>query len=88
MRRPRGAVVGLACALALVACGTDPTPTPAPPCPTDPPTSVSAQATLEGAEVATVKVGGAVEGEFAMELYGEDAPIATASFVELARCGF
>jgi cyclophilin family peptidyl-prolyl cis-trans isomerase len=88
MRPLRGGAVGLACALALAACGTDPTPTPAPPCPTEPPTSVSAQATLEGAELATVTVGGAVEGEFAMELYGDQAPIATANFVALARCRF
>jgi cyclophilin family peptidyl-prolyl cis-trans isomerase len=85
---PRRFLVGLTCAFALVACGSDPTPTPAPPCPTEPPTSVSAQATLEGAEVATVKVGGAVEGEIVMELYGDQAPIATANFVALARCGF
>ena len=84
----RRLLVGLTCSLALAACGTDPTPTPAPPCPTEPPTSVSAQATLEGAELATLKVGGAVEGEFVMELYGDEAPIATANFVALARCGF
>ena len=84
----RRVFVGLTCTLALAACGTDPTPTPAPACPTDPPTSVSAQATLEGAERATVTIGGAVEGEFAMELYGDQAPIATANFVALARCGF
>jgi cyclophilin family peptidyl-prolyl cis-trans isomerase len=88
MRRLRAGVVALACACALAACGTDPTPTPAPACPTEAPTSVSAQATLEGAELATVKVGGAVEGEMVMELYGDQAPIATASFVALARCGF
>ena len=75
-------------ALALAACGTDPTPTPAPACPTDAPTSVSAQATLEDAERATLRIGGAVEGELVMELYGDQAPIATASFVALARCGF
>ena len=84
----RRLIVGLTCAFALAACGSDPTPTPAPPCPTEPPTSVSAQATLEGAELATVKVGGAVEGEIVMELYGDQAPIATANFVALARCGF
>ncbi len=84
----RRVLVGLACAFALAACGSDPTPTPAPPCPTEPPTSVSAQATLEGAELATMKVGGAVEGEIVMELYGDQAPIATANFVALARCGF
>jgi peptidyl-prolyl cis-trans isomerase A (cyclophilin A) len=84
----RRAAFGVACSLALVACGTDPTPTPAPPCPTEPPTAISAQATLEGAERAIVRIGGAVEGELVVELYGGDAPIATASFVALARCGF
>jgi cyclophilin family peptidyl-prolyl cis-trans isomerase len=84
----RRVLVGLACAFALAACGSDPTPTPAAPCPTESPTSVSAQATLEGAELATMKVGGAVEGEIVMELYGDQAPIATANFVALARCGF
>ena len=79
---------GLACSLALVACAADPTPTPPPACPAEPPTSVSAQATLEGAELATVTIGGAVEGEFAMELYGDQAPIATSNFVALAQCGF
>ena len=88
MRSLRGAVFGLACSLVLVACGADPTPTPAPPCPTEPPTTISAQATLAGAERAIVRIGGAVEGELVIELYGEDAPIATASFAALARCGF
>lgn len=78
----------LALVLALAACASDPTPTPRPACPTEAPTSVSAQATLEDAHLATVRIGGAVEGEFAMELYGDGAPIATASFVSLARCGF
>ena len=49
---------------------------------------VSAQATLEDATLATVTVSGAVNGEFAFELYGDQAPIATANFVALARCGF
>ncbi|HYI65885.1 MAG TPA: peptidylprolyl isomerase [Candidatus Limnocylindrales bacterium] len=88
MRGARAAAIGLACSFALVACGNDPTPTSAPACPTEPPTSVSAQATLEGAELATVTIGGAVEGELVIELYGDQAPIATASFVALARCGF
>lgn len=85
MRR-LGPFIGLG--LVLAACSTDPTPTPAPACPTEAPTSVSAQATLENAEVATLRIGGAVEGELVMELYGEQAPLATASFVALARCGF
>lgn len=82
------ALGGLAFALVLGACAAEPTPTPAPDCPTAPPTSVSAQATLEDATLATVRIGGEVTGEFAFELYGDEAPIATASFVALARCGF
>jgi cyclophilin family peptidyl-prolyl cis-trans isomerase len=87
MRARRGGI-GLALALILVACTSEPTPTPRAACPTEPPTAISAQATLEGAELATVRVTGAVEGEFAFELYGEQAPIATANFVALAQCGF
>jgi peptidyl-prolyl cis-trans isomerase B (cyclophilin B) len=86
--RPRAALIGLALGLGLVACAATPTPTPAPECPTAPPTSVSAQATLEDAAFATVRLSGGAEGEFVMELYGDQAPIATASFVALARCGF
>ena len=82
------ALGGLVSAVALGACAAEPTPTPAPDCPTAPPTSVSAQATLEGAKLATVTVSGEVEGEFAFELYGDQAPLATANFVALARCGF
>jgi peptidyl-prolyl cis-trans isomerase B (cyclophilin B) len=78
----------LVAALLLAACADDPTPSPSRPCPDAPPTSTSAQASLRGAELATVTVTGVVEGEFAFELYGDAAPIATANFVELARCGF
>ena len=74
--------------MVLAACGAEPTPTPQPACPTEPPTAISAQATLEDAALATVTVSGAVSGEFAFELYGDQAPIATANFVALARCGF
>ena len=48
-----------------------PTPSPQPACPTEPPTAISAQATLEDAALATVTVSGAVAGEFAFELYGD-----------------
>jgi cyclophilin family peptidyl-prolyl cis-trans isomerase len=85
MRMP-AILVGLA--LVLGACAADATPTPAQACPTEPPTSTSAQASLRGAELATVTVSGAVDGEFAFELYGDAAPLATANFVDLARCGF
>lgn len=84
--KPIALLVGLA--LTVSACGSEPTPTPSVACPTEPPTSVSAQATLQDAGVATVTVSGAVEGEFAFDLYGDAAPIATANFVALARCGF
>ena len=83
-----GAIVGVVFGLALVACAADPTPTPKPACPTQPPTSVSAQAALEGAGLATVTIEGAVDGEFVIELYPDAAPLATANFVALARCGF
>ena len=84
--RPAALLIGLA--MALAACGAEPTPTPTVACPTEAPTSVSAQATLDDAALATVTVSGAVDGEFAFDLYGDQAPIATANFVELARCGF
>ena len=84
--RTSALLIGLA--LVVSACGSEPTPTPSVACPTEAPTSVSAQATLQDAEVATVTVSGAVDGEFAFDLYGDAAPIATANFVALARCGF
>jgi cyclophilin family peptidyl-prolyl cis-trans isomerase len=81
---------GLMCAagVVLAACTADPTPTARPSCPTAAPTATSAQASLEAASAATVTVTGAVSGEFVIELLGDDAPLATANFVELARCGF
>ena len=85
--RLRAALASLVCGLVLAACSAEATPTPAA-CPTQAPTAVAAQATLEGATLATVRVWGAVEGEFGIELYGDQAPIATANFVALARCGF
>jgi peptidyl-prolyl cis-trans isomerase B (cyclophilin B) len=84
----REALAILVVVMALVACTAEPSPSPQPPCPEEAPTSTSAQASLEGAELSTVTVTGAVEGEFAFELHGDAAPIATANFVELARCGY
>jgi cyclophilin family peptidyl-prolyl cis-trans isomerase len=74
-------------AAALVAC-SGPSSTPSAQCPTEPPTAVSAQATLVDASIATVTISGAVEGEFEIALRGDVAPLATANFVALARCGF
>ncbi len=86
LHRPTLALLLVAALLA--ACSGDPTPTPGATCPSEPPTRVSAQAILADAGTATVRVSGAVEGEFAFELYGDRAPLATANFVALARCGF
>ena len=79
---------GVVAALVLAGCATEPTPTPRVACPSSAPTSTSAQATLEDATFATITVTGAVEGEMGIELYGDRAPLATANFVALARCGF
>lgn len=88
MRPMRTPLIGLVLAIVLGACAAERTPTPAPACPAAPPTSTSAQATLEGAAFARMRLSGAVEGELVIELYGDDAPLATANFVALARCGF
>lgn len=80
------AVLLLALATVLGACTAEPTPTPPPPCPTEAPSEVAAQAELEDAATATVTL---TSGEaFVIELQRDAAPIATASFVALARCGF
>ncbi len=88
----RGPIILVVPALALLlgACafGSGPTPTPGSACPTAGPTSTSAQVTNDGVTGATIRVTGAVEGEFTVELYPDEAPIATANFVELARCGY
>ena len=74
----------LAALAGLTACAS-PTPTPKPACPTQGPTAVDAQATLADAGRAVVDTN---KGAFTIELYGKQAPLATANFVALARCGF
>lgn len=86
-RAPIGAVC-LALVLAACAGGGGATPTPALACPTEAPTSTSAQATNEGVTGATIRVAGAVEGDITVDLHPDAAPLATANFVALARCGF
>jgi cyclophilin family peptidyl-prolyl cis-trans isomerase len=54
-------------------------------CPTSEPTAVQAEAILTDATAATFET---TLGSFTVELYGDIAPIATANFVALARCGF
>ncbi len=83
----RSAPFAAAALLLLAACGSE-SPTPSIPCPTEGPTLASAQATLVDAHSATVTVSGAASGEFEIELLPDAAPLATANFVSLARCGF
>jgi cyclophilin family peptidyl-prolyl cis-trans isomerase len=74
--------------LVLAACATDPSPSSAVACPTEAPTENGAQAILDGVTQATIAMDGAVSGEIVIELRPDDAPISTANFVALARCGF
>lgn len=83
MRSPR-VVIGFVLAATLVACSA-PSPSPKPDCPHAAPTAVEAQSILADAGQAVVKTN---KGDFTMKLYGDAAPIATANFVALARCGF
>jgi peptidyl-prolyl cis-trans isomerase B (cyclophilin B) len=71
-------------AAVLAACAGA-TPTPRPSCPTSAPTAEEARQLLAGADQAVVRTN---KGEFTIQLHGEAAPIATANFVLLARCGF
>ena len=67
----------------LTACGA-PAATP-PPCPTSAPTADQATTILSDATAVDVKTN---KGSFTIQLQPDSAPIATANFVALARCGF
>ncbi|MDQ5840216.1 MAG: peptidylprolyl isomerase [Chloroflexota bacterium] len=54
-------------------------------CPTSEPTASEAAVVLVDATTATFET---TLGSFTVDLYGDVAPIATANFVALARCGF
>lgn len=70
----------------MAACSTAATPTPSPgPCPSAAPTADEAGAINAAAARAVVTTN---LGSFTIELYPQAAPIATANFVALARCGF
>ncbi|MDH4334161.1 MAG: peptidylprolyl isomerase [Chloroflexota bacterium] len=86
-----GLVALSAAALLLSACAAA-SSTPSAPasstssgCPTSAPTAAEAPGVIAGAERAVVVTS---MGTFTMELYPDAAPIATANFVALARCGF
>lgn len=80
---PGRPVIALAVAGLMVGCAA-PAATP-PPCPVAAPTAEQAAGVLEGADQAVMVTN---KGTFTIDLYGDAAPIATANFVQLARCGF
>jgi dolichyl-diphosphooligosaccharide--protein glycosyltransferase len=80
IRAGSAALLGLAVACQGVIPGTPPTD-----CPTSEPTAAQAAAILTDATTATFET---TQGSFTVDLYGDVAPIATANFVALARCGF
>jgi cyclophilin family peptidyl-prolyl cis-trans isomerase len=61
------------------------TPTPHASCPSAAPTAEQATTILAGASDAVVQTN---KGSFTITLAGDKAPIATANFVALARCGY
>ena len=77
-------IAALTMVVMLAACGAEPTPS-RPGCPTAAPTEAEADEVLADAATATVRTN---KGEFVITLDPSTAPIATASFVALARCGF
>lgn len=81
---PRRGAALLAVALLLVACGNA-SPTPNGPCPTAAPSADAARAMLTGAATARIATN---KGDVVITLDPSSAPIATANFVALARCGF
>jgi cyclophilin family peptidyl-prolyl cis-trans isomerase len=81
MRSVLGALV---VAVLLAGCGLNSGPTP-PPCPTAAPTADEATAILADAATAEFSTS---KGPFTVTLDPSSAPIATANFVALARCGF
>lgn len=78
--------LGAATGLLLGACSVfGATPTPHIPCPTQPPSGSQVTSLLSAASNAVVQTN---KGSFTISLYGDKAPLATANFVALARCGF
>lgn len=82
----RRALAGVLLSAVMAACSTAATPTPAAGlCPSTAPTADEAGAINADAARAVVTTN---LGSFTIELYAQAAPIATANFVVLARCGF
>ena len=86
--RQRGRLAAAAVALAMLLAACSPPPAPSitlAKCPTAAPTPGEATAILADAARAVVVT---TKGSFTIELNAAAAPIATANFVALARCGF
>ena len=82
LRRALGAIL----TLALIACSSPPAASQPPAeCPTSAPTAAEATTVLADAQRAEVATN---LGSFTIELDASSAPVATANFVLLARCGF
>jgi cyclophilin family peptidyl-prolyl cis-trans isomerase len=82
----RRLALGAAVGVLLSACSVfGPTPTPHTTCPTQAPSGSQVTSLLADASDAIVQTS---KGSFTISLYGDKAPIATANFVALARCGF
>ncbi len=82
----RGIRAGSAALLGFAVACQGVIPGAAPPvCPTSEPTAAQTDAILTDATTATFET---TLGSFTVDLYGDVAPIATANFVALARCGF
>lgn len=82
----RGTLPALLVTTLLAACSAAvAAPTARASCPTAAPTTAQAKTILADAAMAIVKTN---KGTFEIQLYGPVAPIATANFVALARCGF
>ena len=84
MRAPTRHAAATVGVVLLAACNANGGGTP-PPCPTAAPTSAQAHSILANAKEAVVSTN---KGSFTIQLLGDTAPIATANFVALARCGF
>ena len=85
-RAARRLALGAAVGVLLSACSVfGPTSTPHTTCPTQAPSGSQVTSLLAEASDAIVQTS---KGSFTISLYGAKAPIATANFVALARCGF
>ena len=85
-RMARRLVIGAAFAAVLGGCSVfGASPTPRIPCPTQAPSGSQITTLLANASNAVVQTS---KGSFTISLYGDKAPVATANFVALARCGF